>query len=253
MSMTRLETLLSSGCDPKTSEGKKLLDGLAINADRRRKPPFFRKNSAFSVSEPAMAAVNAQFAKRTSLRTQFSNPPPKLRLGTIVSHGTGAKRAFWLCLQPICDSERINSRRNFPLLPLGIRGGAGEKFDFIVDVDGQDIQLAVKFKPFLLDVVSFEASSKTESVVASRHNRKFYFKSDAGPYRWIAELKQAHAQRVAQEFSDSIGRVGLDESEWLRLIQPNEPDRLISSSNIRAQSAEVSSRGWPARIPIVSG
>ena len=34
---------------------------------------------------------------------------------------------------------------------------------------------------------------------------------------WIAELKTEHAQRAAEEFGRNLSRVGLTESEWLRL------------------------------------
>lgn len=34
---------------------------------------------------------------------------------------------------------------------------------------------------------------------------------------WVAQLKPAHAQRVAESIGRELTRVGLDESEWLRL------------------------------------
>ena len=36
-------------------------------------------------------------------------------------------------------------------------------------------------------------------------------------YEWIAELKTEHAQRAAEEFGREFSRVGLTESEWLRI------------------------------------
>ena len=33
---------------------------------------------------------------------------------------------------------------------------------------------------------------------------------------WIAQLKPAHAQRIAEALGRELTRVGLDESEWLR-------------------------------------
>ena len=35
-------------------------------------------------------------------------------------------------------------------------------------------------------------------------------------YYWVLDLKESHAQRIANEFSANLARVGLDESEWLR-------------------------------------
>ena len=36
-------------------------------------------------------------------------------------------------------------------------------------------------------------------------------------FEWIAELKSAHIQRMAEFVSREFSRVGLTESEWLRL------------------------------------
>lgn len=36
-------------------------------------------------------------------------------------------------------------------------------------------------------------------------------------FEWVAELKSLHAQRMAEYVSRQFSRVGLAESEWLRL------------------------------------
>jgi hypothetical protein len=35
-------------------------------------------------------------------------------------------------------------------------------------------------------------------------------------FKWILDLKDAHAQRIANTYAAKLSRVGLDESEWLR-------------------------------------
>ncbi len=35
-------------------------------------------------------------------------------------------------------------------------------------------------------------------------------------FQWILELKEAHAQRIVNNFAAQLSRVGLAESEWLR-------------------------------------
>jgi hypothetical protein len=56
-------------------------------------------------------------------------------------------------------------------------------------------------------------------VIATNNGTDFVFTaaSSGTSYRWIAELKPAHAQRVANLFASTFSRVGLDESEWGRL------------------------------------
>ena len=62
------------------------------------------------------------------------------------------------------------------------------------------------------------ASEKEEVVIAKEENGSYYF-SDANDnrYKWMGELRFEHAQRISNEFAANISRVGLDESEWLRL------------------------------------
>jgi hypothetical protein len=36
-------------------------------------------------------------------------------------------------------------------------------------------------------------------------------------YKWLGELKPSHAQRLSYYMTASLSRIGLDESEWLRL------------------------------------
>jgi hypothetical protein len=49
-------------------------------------------------------------------------------------------------------------------------------------------------------------------------NNEFTCKSDGKQYKWIAQLKPEHAQRAAENFSSNLSRIGLTESEWLRLM-----------------------------------
>ena len=49
--------------------------------------------------------------------------------------------------------------------------------------------------------------------------KKFIFSSIYNEkYEWVLELKDMHAQRVINSYCSILSRVGLDESEWLRLL-----------------------------------
>lgn len=37
-------------------------------------------------------------------------------------------------------------------------------------------------------------------------------------YEWVLELKDLQAQRIVDAYCSRLSRVGLDESEWLRLL-----------------------------------
>ena len=49
-------------------------------------------------------------------------------------------------------------------------------------------------------------------------NGAFKFESEGMFVEWVAELKPLHAQRVASYLGSEVSRVGLVESEWLRLF-----------------------------------
>ena len=78
----------------------------------------------------------------------------------------------------------------------------------------------INYKPNKIRTVVFKPNSLKR--VIARYNTKtdkFIFKScDGKEYRWVAELKFEHSQRVVQKLADELSRVGLTESEWLRLF-----------------------------------
>jgi hypothetical protein len=159
---------------------------------------------------------------------------PTLQLGTILvrsddslaesatealvgsDHGE-SKCEFWLCLQPLCDSERLDEPRAFPMIPLS-EAELGSEFHFLaLDHRKQRRVLAGKAKLYDMRMVRFSPSTGERVVRAIKSDRFPYFMSDTGDtYIWIGELRPEHALRVSHEMGHLISRVGLDESEWLR-------------------------------------
>ncbi len=106
--------------------------------------------------------------------------------------------------------------RAFPLLPLKVRQSSAP-FDIVVTNGGRTIRLAIDMKPENLAVVRFRRSARQEAILATQRSGGFYFRASSDSYLWIADLKPSHAQRLAQQFADKLSRVGLDDSEWLRI------------------------------------
>lgn len=52
-------------------------------------------------------------------------------------------------------------------------------------------------------------------VYCNKRHESFNDKIDEN-YIWLFDLKDSHAQRIAQNYASKLARVGLDESEWLR-------------------------------------
>lgn len=82
---------------------------------------------------------------------------------------------------------------------------------------GETVYLQFVPKAYHQRMIEFKSNSQgfIESNISDGKVPIFEDK-DGIKYRWVADLKFEHAQRAVQEFAESIARVGLDESEWLR-------------------------------------
>ena len=169
-----------------------------------------------------------KFSILTHHKSNFVNPTytPKLSLGTVIR---GKKSGiYWLCIQQKCDSVRIpkGEARRFLFLPLDEISVNG-KFNFLIETENGYIKLKIDFSSHKLRTIKFKANK--DGIVSARRygsSRKYffhpiYFKSGSNRtihqnYIWIMDLKESHAQRVANHYASVLSRVGLDESEWLR-------------------------------------
>jgi hypothetical protein len=150
-------------------------------------------------------------------RVTYGEARRALRLGVIVQEIDLQKR-YLLCLQPVCDSVRINGKtRAFVFCLLGVAKDGQRITHTVLNLKNKAIQLQYKPKAFNCFVSYFTTGA--DAVFASKDSEeRFIFKDDnKNQYEWIAELKMEHAQRAAEEFGRTLSRVGLTESEWLRL------------------------------------
>lgn len=153
---------------------------------------------------------------------------PELRMGTLVVQpgGSAAKDQHFVCIQPVCDSLRLEEPRDFIFLPVMVV--AEHQFiDFDLAfprLDGSPITGEIGLRPY--DVVSFKfAPNSASKVVVVRRRRlrgrnRWAFRTQSGrQLYWIGDLRDEQAQRVVQSFATRASRVGLAESEWARIAQ----------------------------------
>lgn len=153
------------------------------------------------------------------VRSQYSSPTPVLALGCIVLETNGKHSQYLLCVQPRCDSVRLSGERAFPFLPMK-RVADNQNCDFIIENKGKPLRLLLKRSPFEVRMVKFAPAKGTEMrILAYRRKGGRFFKASGtrAKYQWVADLKTAHAQRVANQYAYQLSRVGLTESEWLRV------------------------------------
>lgn len=167
----------------------------------------------FSIKNPPIKGINEEFAILTHHKSNFktSSYVPNLSLGVIVQKKSTGK--YYMCIQQRCDSIRIpeDEVRNFLFLPLGEEGN----FSIIIKTDENIYEskrindknchhLTIeKFKPNYNGFVQADVNFNFTSV-------------DGVEFTWVLELKDSHAQRIANKYASQLSRVGLDESEWLR-------------------------------------
>ena len=173
-----------------------------------------------------------------------------LKPGTIVRDSDSG--SYFLCLMPLCDSVRLkHTKVIFPFWKLSqiqsvseaaessgrASSGRGSSHGLIVsEQDGTTKRLCLKGKikdkmsmwQFMADdVVRFDKEGSSffitecprgsAAVSARQQNPAATTMSTPKKFEWVAELKPLHAQRMAEYVSRQFSRVGVAESEWLRL------------------------------------
>ena len=149
------------------------------------------------------------------VKTQYGGPPPSLTLGTILC----AEATYWICLQPKCDSVRLDGPTAFPMVPMARVPDQKKDIEIVVLHGDSWVLLSVPRRPADLRMVTFEANdSSMRQVTASLSDDAMWtINPIEGPsFEWVAQLKEEHAQRIANEFAGSFSRVGVSESEWVR-------------------------------------
>ncbi len=160
-----------------------------------------------------------ELAVLMSVRSRYGSPP-HLTLGSIVLETRKSRPQYLLCMQPRCDSVRLDNPRFFPFLPMKPVSSNGE-CTFIIEEKSKTIRLRLNSTPFEVRMIKFSPGTDRR-VLARRGKNGRYFKAPEtkSTYRWVADLKPEHAQRVANVYAHKLSRVGLTESEWLRKWTP---------------------------------
>jgi hypothetical protein len=160
--------------------------------------------------------LDEKFALLTTNRSYYEKRVPSLTLGTIIQKLTD--KSYWVCIQPRCDCVRVPPNTAFLFLPLRVVE-ENKKFDVLLEADEKYINLILNKKPYDLNLITFTPGPNDKGVIVAKVENSGYRFTDTTDekYKWIGELRPEHAQRIANEFAANLSRVGLDESEWLRL------------------------------------
>jgi len=164
--------------------------------------------------------INKKFAKLCYHRSAIFSPQykPFLSLGTVVK-STLANGQYYICIQQRCDSVRISdgSSRRFLFISLEKVNDGG--FNFLTP-DG--IKLKIDKSTYSLRTVKFTGSDGLARAI-NCENKKYFVPTHCTAeghekFEFVIELKELYAQRIVEEYSSNLSRVGLDEPEWVRRL-----------------------------------
>ena len=168
--------------------------------------------SFFTNCQDKAKEANKKYAIITTLKSLTDIGEKQLTLGTIVIEDKKTQPKYWLCVQPKCDSIRIETqKRDFIFLRLF--NGKEDKFDIIL-ADGE--KLKIDYRVYFSSLISFK-SNENAKVTSYKEGDLFKFeKGDNQKMIWKGELKNDFAQYVSQKFSSQLSRVAVEHFEWLR-------------------------------------
>ncbi|MBP6057031.1 MAG: hypothetical protein KA524_01155 [Nitrosomonas sp.] len=163
---------------------------------------------------------NHEFSRLMSSRTFYGKHQRDLKLGTIVCLENSV---YLLCLQPVCDSVRLEGPRKFLFVELDEmqQDGKNKASHVLLLSENKPKELLYQPKSFKCYVSEFLPESNKKQVVLpklSDNNQGVFFDTNNRRYLWLDQLKTSHAQRAVERYARELSRVGLTESEWLRRL-----------------------------------
>jgi hypothetical protein len=167
-------------------------------------------------------------------RTQYHPVPPRLKFGTVVKYKKISEDnndwKYSICLMPICDSRhRYKSNANepeymtFPFWHLHKDHSSTHLAALVIEDNHQIKSLSmggkIRDNLWLADVKYGEDGWAKPAAGTF----KYEVIGNINEIHWVAQLKPLHAQRIALHVGTEVSRVGVTESEWLRLVLKESP------------------------------
>jgi response regulator receiver domain-containing protein len=184
--------------------------------------------SILSEEEKKGQKINFEFSRLCSfkreavgLRKPTENWMPHLTLGTLLQRKGNEDDTYLLCLQPRCESVRLEKgeKRTFPFLVIS----KGKKKDFICfngfDDDNKVIEKSLYYEAKPKNQVVFEFEScEGDAIISRKANELYMFRDTSGnnEFIWLGDLKDVFAQNIVDALSSVVGSVGLNPYEWQR-------------------------------------
>ena len=166
--------------------------------------------------------ANHRFSRLMASRTFYHQKPKPLRLGSVLFREHD--ETYLLCIQPVCDSVRLEKDTSFIFAELTVTEQEEDKnpaSHIVVREHNEFVELHYQPKSYRCFVAIFAPDRHTKQVLAkesAREKSPVFDDKSRRRYLWVDQLKISHAQRAVEDLARDLSRVGLTESEWLRRL-----------------------------------
>lgn len=198
---------LKEGCEKATTTSL---------SNQKKKELYQHFSNLLTKDEKILSTCDLDLSRLSVLKTRYQNSPPLLTMGVVLQQIKN--KTLWVCIQPKCDSVRLeNKSRKFPLLLIQPGRGGESTLPKLGDDDTETF-CHILVHPQHCRTVEFESARVDKSqIYPQRCNDKWIFLStEQLRFQFIAELKDEIAQEILNDFAATTARVGTNPSEWLR-------------------------------------
>lgn len=148
--------------------------------------------------------------------------PPVLTLGVVLQSlepiADTENFEYILCLQPKCDAVRLDvleNPRGFSFVEI-VQCSSG--YELVIPIESTYKTFNLPYKDLIIRTIRFAASTGRSVVAADNEDARWVFKDSTGKkWKWVAELREQNSLSLVNKIMSSLTRVGLNQSEWLRL------------------------------------
>lgn len=146
---------------------------------------------------------------------------PNIKLGSIIK---SERNEYYVCLQPLCDSVRLDSDTGFIFLKVEEITVQNKKFSHVIQSStGGHIKLMIRPNAKNIFKLTLKYNQTSRTIKVHRQENSDYIIENKNPdgsfenMLWVGEFKSNVAQAISNNVAASISRIGLDTNEWLRL------------------------------------
>lgn len=151
---------------------------------------------------------------------------PSLTTGTLVRMQEGEAKRYFVCLTPACDTLRLSDETPFVFLEAAIDD---QCYSVILrEENGEDRGLYFRGKHPTLMTYKFLPDEKSQRIRGELHDTEhgkpfFTFSASASSgsqrFTWLGEIRYARAASEMAKLAGNWMRIGISDSEYLRLIE----------------------------------